>query len=138
MSIQQNKANIIRSTEELWNKKDLSIIADLVSPDFVFHTIMEVNGLEGYRQYITMMCSAFPDWHETITHLVAEGDLVAGYYAIRGTFKGAIMGMNPTGKSFTIQTAVLWRLAKGKVVEAWVYSDSLALFRQIGVNPPTA
>jgi predicted ester cyclase len=138
MSVKQNKASIIRSTEELWNKRDLSVVDDLISSDFIFHAIMEVKGPEGYRQYINMMCSAFPDWHETITHLVAEGDLVAAYYSIHGTFKGAIMGMNPTGKSFTIQTAVLWRFTRGKLVEAWAYSDSLSLFRQIGVNPPQA
>jgi steroid delta-isomerase-like uncharacterized protein len=136
MSVQQNKASIKRSTDELWNNGNLAIVPELVTPDFVFHTVMEVKGPEGYRQYVSMMRGAFPDWHETIDHLVAEGDMASVFYTIRGTFKNAFMGIPPTGKKFIINTVVLWCFEKGKVVEAWVYSDSLKLYQQLGISPP--
>jgi C-1 hydroxylase len=136
MTVTNNKTILKRSAEALWNKKDFSLIPEIVSPDFVFHTVMEVKGHEGYLQYITFMTTAFPDWHETIDHMVAEGDLIVTFQTITGTFKGPLMNLTPTGKKFTFKTAVLWRFKNAKVVEAWAYSDTLQLYKQIGIDPP--
>jgi predicted ester cyclase len=136
MSVSQIKKILNRSADELWNKKKFELIPEIVSPDFVFHTVMEVNGREGYQQYIDLMLRAFPDWHETIEHMVVEGDLAATFQTITGTFKGPFMEIPPTGNSFTISTSVLWRFKTDKLVEAWAYSDTTKMAQQIGINPP--
>jgi predicted ester cyclase len=104
MSVAQNKASIRRSTDELWNKGNLAVIPELVAPDYIFHTVMEIKGPEGYGQYVTMVRTAFPDWNETTDYMAAEADMVAAFYTIKGTFKNGFMGMTPTGKKFTINT----------------------------------
>ena len=74
---------------------------------------------------------------EHIERLVAEGDMVAFRVNMRGTHKGEFMGIAPTGKQITMASAFFYRFEGGKEVEALPYSDTLALFQQLGVSPPT-
>jgi predicted ester cyclase len=83
-----------------------------------------------------MMRSAFPDYHEKIEYIFAEGDMVAQFYLLTGTFKGALAGTNPTGKKLSFPVVVLSRFKNGKQAEAWNYSDSLTMTRQLGISSP--
>lgn len=137
MSAEENKAMIRRMTEEVTNKGNLAVADEIMAPTYVSHTSeRELKGPEGFKQYLATMRAAFPDIHSTIDGIVAEGDIVASHYTMRGTFKGEYMGMAPTGKQFTIKTAVFHRFEGGKEVEAWIYSDSLSFFKQVGIKPP--
>jgi predicted ester cyclase len=82
-----------------------------------------------------MMRNAFPDYHEKIDYIFAEGDMVAQFYLLTGTFKGALAGSNPTGKQLSFPVVVLSRFKNGKQVESWHYSDSLAMARQLDISP---
>ena len=42
--------------------------------------------------------AAFPDWHEEIVELVAEGDAVAGRFRCSGTHLGEFLGEAPHGQ----------------------------------------
>ena len=54
----------------------------------------------------------------------------------RGTHRGAMMGIPPTGKQVTIKGIAIHRIANGKVVENWVTMDMLSVMQQLGVVPP--
>jgi predicted ester cyclase len=138
MSVEQNKASVRRFSEEVLGKGNLSIIPELIAPNYVFHTTPEYKGPEGLRQYVTMLRTAFPDLHISLDHLFAEGDLVAAFYRFGGTFKGEMMGISPTGKKFEISVSVMSRLAGGKQVDAFPHMDMLNLFQQLGVSPPSS
>ena len=45
--------------------------------------------------------TAFPDWHEEIVELVAEGDPVAGRFRCSGTHLGEFLSEGPTGSAWT-------------------------------------
>jgi predicted ester cyclase len=136
MSTSKNKANVRRLSEEVFNKGNQSVIPDLISPNYVFHTTPELKGLEGFKQLNTTMKTAFPDYHETINHIIAEGDMVVVFYTMNGTFKGEMAGIAPTGKKFTLTCATLSRFEDGKQVEAWPYYDTLTWYRQLGIPIP--
>jgi len=57
-------------------------------------------------------------------------------YTGRGTHKGDLMGIAPTGKQITITGMVISRHVGGKQVEAWVAMDQLGMLQQMGVVPP--
>jgi predicted ester cyclase len=136
---EKNKKVIRRNWEEVANKGNLSIIPELFAPNFVWHTTPEVKGPEGIKQTFTTMRTAFPDYQEKIERMVAEGDMVAVFYTLTGTFKGGKYGdIAPTGKKFTVSYATLSRFEKGKQVEAWPYGDSLTWYRQLGIPIPPA
>ena len=138
MSTEENKAASRRVFEEVFNKGDLSIANELIATDYAGHSSImpDFNGPEGFKQYATMMRTAFPDLHITIDDMFAEGDKVVNRWTSRGTHKGEMMGIAPTGKQITIAGMVISRYVGGKQVEAWVSSDMLGMLQQMGVVPP--
>ena len=131
MSLEENKA-VIRSLYEADNKKDLSILDELISPDF-FDPAFKLRGPESYKQFETMFFKGFPDWHETIEDIVAEGDKVWVRFTGRGTHKGEWLGLAPTGKKITITGVQIWRIIDGKVVEKDSVGDLLNAYKQLGI-----
>ena len=136
MSVEENKANVRRLNDEVFNKGNLALVDELMAPNYVFHITPEVKGPEGVKQYIATFRTAFPDLHITIEDMVAEGDMMAIRYTMRGTFKGEYMGIAPTGKQMTLPNAGFARFEGGKQVEVWPYLDSLTFYQQLGVSPP--
>lgn len=131
MLLEENKA-IIRSLYEADNKKDLNILDELISPDF-FDPTFQLRGLESYKQFETMFFKGFPDWHETIEDIVAEGDKVWVRFTGRGTHRGEWRGLAPTGKKITFTGVQIWRIVDGKVVEKDSIIDLLDALKQLGV-----
>ena len=137
MSVEENKANVRRLNDEVWNRGNLAVVDELIAPDYVFHgPETEIKGPEGLKQYIAAMRTAFPDLHMTIEGMVAEGDMVAARYTAWGTFKGEFMGTAPTGKQMTLPNAAFARFKGGKQVEVWPYMDALTFYKQMGIAPP--
>jgi steroid delta-isomerase-like uncharacterized protein len=137
MSVEQNKAAVLR-LHEMVNKGDYTKFHEIFAPDYVAHMGQEVKGPEGMRNLHITMRTAFPDFLETIEHMVAEGDMVSVSYTLSGTFKGEYAGNKPNGKKFAIPGSVLAHFKNGKQVEAWTYMDSLAWYQQLGISPPAA
>jgi len=138
MSIEENKA-VIRRWMEGINKHDPAIVDELLADDYVFHGAggQDVKGSESFKQGLIAYLPIFPDVHFTIDDMVAEGDKVAVRITYTATHKGEYLGIAPTGKRITMTEAIFYRLAGGRIVEAFPYSDSLALFQQLGVSPPS-
>ena len=74
ISLAENKA-IIRSLYDADNKKDWTILDELISPDF-FEASLQLRGPEAYKQFTHEFFAGFPDWIETIEDIVAEDDKV--------------------------------------------------------------
>jgi predicted ester cyclase len=79
--------------------------------------------------------AAFPDWHEEIVELVAEGNTVAGRFRCSGTHLGEFLGEAPTGKRMDVEEVFFLRVEEGKFVDFWGLEDSLNRMRQLGLLP---
>ena len=131
MLLEENKA-IIRRWIEACNKRKLAVLDELVSPDFFHHT-WHLQGPEGMKQFYAMTFKGFPDLHETIDDIVAEGDKVWHHFTTTGTHAGEFRGLAPTGKKVTWSGVNFWRIVKGKVVEKGSIYDMLNTLEQLGV-----
>ena len=128
-----------RLAEELVNKGNLSVVDQIFATDFVNHSpdVRITSDREGIKKFITMVRSAFPDYHNIIEDLIAEGDRVVVRVSCRGTHRAEFMGIAPTGKSVVFEAVSIFRFAGGKVVERWNNTDDLGLLRQLGAFPPS-
>jgi len=54
---------------EAENEKDLTVLDELITPDYVDYTL-QLQGPQGYKEFLTVLFKAFPDWHETIEDLL--------------------------------------------------------------------
>jgi len=132
VSLEKNKA-IVRRLFGAFNKQDLALLDELIAPDYVDHP-RQLRGLESYKQHLTMFYKSFPDTHETIEDIIAEGDRV--WIRIKGTatHTGEYRGLAPTGKKTTWQAFIIWRIVGGKVAEMLAaVSDELDFLKQLGV-----
>jgi len=135
---EENKTVIRRSFEELWNKGNLSVADQLFSPNYTHHdpaTPDVGRGPESEKKRATLYRTAFPDLQLTIEDIIAEGETVMARWSCRGTHKGDLRGIAPTGKQFTISGVSVARLANGKMAEGWVNWDAQGLMQQLGVVP---
>lgn len=138
MSTEQNKALVRQLVEEGINQGNISMIDELLTPDFIEHEELPPGippGREAPKVLFTMLRSAFPDFKATIEHLIAEGDKVVLHMTWTGTHQGEFMGIPPTGKRISINVIDILGIAEGKSVEHWGVMDSMAMMQQLGVVP---
>jgi steroid delta-isomerase-like uncharacterized protein len=135
MSIEQSKSILRRYFEEAWNRGHLEVLDEIVAGHYVNHN-PAVPGLppgpDGLKMIMAGFRAAFPDLHFTIEDQVAEGDLVATRWTMRGTHAGAFMGMEPSGKQIITAGMQIERVVNGQIVEHWRTSDDLGLMQQLG------
>jgi len=137
MSTEENKAIFHRIYEEFLNQGNSDVADELFVTNYVNHSIPpgQPQGLAGEKQFIATFRTAFPDIQFTIEDLIAEGDKVVGRVTWRGTHKGELMGIHPTGKKVTVEGIDIIRFADGKAVENWYSGDTLGLMQQLGAVP---
>ncbi len=139
MSGEELKAKVIRFTEETWNKGNLSVMDEGMSPDVVSHapTTGVQKGLEAYKQLVTDYRTDYPDLHVTIDELICEGNTVADRWTFEGTFSGPgkTAPMPGTGKKVIAQGTWIGHFKDGKVVEDWYTYDVMNWAQQVGLMP---
>jgi len=131
MSLEENKA-IILKLNEAYNTQNWDSLDDIVAPDYVDHT-NKIQGLEPLKTLMKMGKSAFPDWHETIEDIIAEGDKVWVFLTYTATHSGEWFGVAPTGNKMTTTSVDVHRIVDGKVTEYWNVTNNLNLFRALGL-----
>jgi steroid delta-isomerase-like uncharacterized protein len=135
MSTEQNKANDRRLIEGL-NQGNVNLLDELMVLNFVDHEASTtMQGLEAFKQFVSAYLTAFPDLHFTIEEQIAEGDKTTLRYTARGTHRGDLMGIPPTGKQVTVTGIFITRWANGKAEESWLNFDALGMLQQLGVVP---
>jgi predicted ester cyclase len=138
MSTQQLEHIARQVVEEGFNRGDYSALDDLVSPDHVEHQFGLKPNLEGMKEDIRGLRTAFPDFHLTVEDTVTQGDVVWMRGTARGTHLGSFMGRAPTGRNFAVQVFDSVRIADGKIVEHWGVPDRFHLMAQLGALPSPA
>jgi predicted ester cyclase len=141
MSLENNKAIVCRFTDEM-NRGNIAILDELFVPDFV-HPALQLKGLESYKQLEIATRKAFPDLHDNIEELIAEGGKVCVRARVTGTNEGewAILlphinkkvRIAPTGKKITFTYVGIYRIVDGKIVERETVYDLMDLYQQLGI-----
>jgi predicted ester cyclase len=132
MSVEKNKA-LVRRVVEFANRRDLPAFWQPFAPESIAHDATHDMSLEQFKQHTDMVFAAFPDFDWIIEDMVGEGDKVVFRSTFRGTHKGDLADIAPTGKKVDITLMQIARIVNGRVVEFWHYPDELGLMRQLGV-----
>lgn len=133
-----HKALIQRFFDEVFNQQSHTAADDVVAAEFVAHHPAFPDGIRGpggLLQMTAMFHAGFPDLRYEVEDLVAEGDRVAVRWTATGTHRGTFMAIPPTGRAMSITGMDLFRVADGRLAEAWVNSDFLGLLQQLGAIP---
>jgi predicted ester cyclase len=119
------------------NKGRLDEMFENMAPDVVDHSAHSraPGGVEGAREWFTMLHNGFPDLRATFWDMVADGDKVVAHVIFTGTHSGEFWGVAATGKQVTVNSTDTVRFANGKYVEHWGNLDALGLLQQVGAVP---
>jgi len=127
-----------RIVEEIFGGGNYELAHELIGANAIGHDPAQpapIMGPEGVAQSARGYREAFPDLTLTANQVIADGDFVATRWTAKGTHKGELFGIAPTGKETTVTGITIDRWVDGKVAEAWVNWDTLGLLQQIGAMP---
>jgi steroid delta-isomerase-like uncharacterized protein len=135
MSIKENKA-LIHQMYELLSMRKLDAFFECFSPECITHnSTIGDSSMAQVKERITGFMAAFPDATFTVEDLVAEGDRVVLRETMRGTQKGVLMDIPPTGNKIEVANIAIYKIAGGKVAEKWETTDFLSMLQQLGATP---
>jgi steroid delta-isomerase-like uncharacterized protein len=126
-----------RFYDELWNDWRLHLVDELLSENIRFRGSLGsvCEGRAAFRDYVRRVRDAFPDWHNQIDELFSTGDRAAARLTWTGTHAGEFLGIPPTGRRVSYVGAALFRVAGGRIADAWVVGDTQRLWQAIGQPP---
>jgi predicted ester cyclase len=67
--------------------------------------------------------------------MIAEDDCVAAHFVVRGRHTGDFLSFEATGREFEFSGIAIYRIANGRLAEAWYGEDTLGWFQQLGLLP---
>jgi len=134
---EQNKRLVREITDVIWNGRDLDRIAEFYDADFVgdYRPYALREGHAGVRAMVEGAWTAFPDYHEEVHELIAEGDRVVVHLTISGTQQGQWGPLPATGKRASFDEIVILQILDKKVLRQRGIVDNLPALRQLGAVP---
>ena len=134
---EENKAQVRRLLEEGFSQGHTEVVDEVLNPDFICYDPNsesgEVRGAETIKGEIEYFRNAVPDLTYTVEDQIAEGDKVLTRFRTRGTHRGELWGIPPTGKKVEITNMSMSRIEGGKMAEEWPVPDRLGMMQQLGV-----
>jgi steroid delta-isomerase-like uncharacterized protein len=127
-----------RFNDEVFRKRNVDAIDQLLTDDFIEHTPApgQATDRQGAKEFIGIMMNAFPDLNYVIDTQIAEGDTVAAVRTMTGTHRETFMGVPATGRKINIQVMDTGRVRNGKFSEHWGLVDVPSMMAQLGVPAP--
>lgn len=134
MSLEENKIIARRYPEEVYNRKNIDVLDEIMDENIINHWWEpEINGIKIIKEYVAKNLKAFPDVKFTIEDQIAEGEKVVTRVSFIATHKGEFMGIAPTGKKVKVTGVIIFKITNSKIVETWAEMDALSWMQQLGV-----
>jgi steroid delta-isomerase-like uncharacterized protein len=138
-----NKRIARRYFMEIMNMANMDTLYELLAPEFIFTLATHpepYHGPDGFKELVTMLHSAFPDFYINIQEMVANDDYVVTRWRGGGTHSGGpfhtVEGdLQPNGRSFEIDGMTWHKIVNGKIVESLANEDTVGILMQLGIIP---
>ena len=133
-----NKAIVRQLYEEVWNKRRLELVDEIISPSHALHDPNlsgSAVGPEAYKRQVTRFITAFPDLRFTVEDIVGEKEKLAVAWTISGTHKSEFMGIPATNKKVSVDGITINHIVNAKIMDSYVSWDAWGMMQQLGVVP---
>jgi ribosomal protein S18 acetylase RimI-like enzyme/predicted ester cyclase len=122
-----------RYYEEMWNQWRFELVDELLTDDFVFRGSLgkEIHGREAFKDYMRLVQSAFPDFHNHVEQSLSSTPFFIARLTYSGTHAGVLLEISPTQKRISYPGIAIFRAAGGQFKEGYVVGDRLTLLEQI-------
>jgi predicted ester cyclase len=125
---EENKKVITRYLLEIFNGKKLELLGEVFPERFVRHDLNDGSDIwmtvADQQKRLSVLFDAFPDFHYTISDIIAEGDKVVVRALWHGTQKNTYRNIESSGNRIdSVSEIIFYRLEKGKIAERWTQLD---------------
>jgi predicted ester cyclase len=86
------------------------------------------------KGHITFFEAVFPKYEMLADDFINENDKVVVRGRIKGTHRGNVLGMKPTGKKIEVSFITIYQIEDLKIAKSWVAIDNMELMNQLGVS----
>lgn len=134
-----DKAIVRRLYEEVWNKRRLEVVDELISPSHSLNDPVASGsqiGPELYKRRVVDFTTSFPDLRFTLEDTITEKEKFVVSWIISGTQKGEFMDIPATGRKVSVEGITIHHITNGKILDSCARWDVLGLMRQLGHAPP--
>lgn len=121
-----------------WNAHDLDRIVAFYAPGYEGADVSErapQRGPAGIRATLDRYFGAFPDIQFSADEVLVQGNRAAVVWTARGTHRGPVMGIPPTGHQIAVAGVSRLVIEDGRVVSARYIWDVAGLLRAIKLLP---
>ncbi len=126
-----------RFFDEVFNQGRLSVVDEIFHPQYVGYSSASftgpIQGREGIKKFVTVYRTAFPDIHFTFEDTLTAGQKVVVRWTTRGTHKGKLMDILPTGKLIDIAGIGIAQIVNGQIFRSLSQVNVLSMMQQLGV-----
>jgi steroid delta-isomerase-like uncharacterized protein len=127
-----------RYHEELWVKRNLDALAELIHHDFADDSRKDFSapGPEYARTFFRSLFASFPDLKSETKVLIGDGSTAAIMWELSGTYNGASLWGKPvTGKSFKVRGIDVLEIKDGKIIRDYggMVDQFPKIFGQLGL-----
>src|SRR3954451_18367145 len=136
--VREERERIVREHMESENTHDF----DVTLKTFAAHPRYEIvptgevyDGADEVDRYYQETRAAFPDQRNELIALHHADDAVVAEFWLRGTHRGELRGIPPTGKEFTCRCAAFFMFENEHLICERVYFDAITILTQLGVAP---
>ena len=131
-----NRADhLLQVLERAFNAGDFEGLDEAFTPDVRLHDPgLEMRGIAELKVGLTMLRTAFPDFHFTADDRLVDGDRVALRYRGQGTHQGDFKGIPPTGRRVSYSGMLMVRYEGERIAEFWAQPDLLGVLQQLGAT----
>ena len=129
----RNRRFIERFYLDMWNRLDKTIFPEILAEDLRFRGSLGQSkvGYAEFGDYMDFVQRAFPDFSNKIEEIISEGDKAFAKLTYRGTHRGEIFGIAPTGRHICYAGAAVFKFRDNRIAEVWVLGDMYGLISQL-------
>jgi len=132
-------AAMVQRLEDAMNSRQLHLIDDVMTEDFVRHCEatpdFDVRSREDFKDFLRSNTESFPDNVQTFRQVVVEGDRAGIWCTYEGTQTGPLGPFPASGRRTTFDFGGVFHIRDGKFAEFWVTWDNMTILAQLGHLP---
>jgi len=131
------KAIVRQFIEDVLSKGDIEATGKFFHDDIVEHVPFpgQGPGLDGLKDVLRGLRTAFPDMHWTVEEQIEEGTRVVTRFVWTGSHQGEFFGVPASGRQVSFWGMVTDNFVDGKIKDTRIIMDALGLMAQIGAFP---
>jgi steroid delta-isomerase-like uncharacterized protein len=137
-NVNQHLAQLGTDLIAAWNSHDADRVAALYAADYVGLDIAQAEpqyGPEGIRRCLADSYQAFPDLYISADTIVIDHNQMVLAWTARGTQRGTLMNIPPTGRPVQVQGMTLFTIQDGHIARSHSVWDLAGMLRALGLLP---